>query len=61
VGQVYITGGLGLPAHNARRDAAGLLTVVRAALAEWSERTSDGAAPGTPASTERGVLAAQPA
>src|SRR6478609_1611534 len=60
VGQVYITGGLGLPAHNARRDAAGLLTVVRAALAEWSERTSDGAAPGTPASTERGVLAAQP-
>jgi hypothetical protein len=61
VGQVYITGGLGLPAHNARRDAAGLLTVVRGALAEWSERTADGAAPGTPASTERGVLAAQPA
>ena len=29
VGQVYIQTGLGLPAHNARRDAAGLLEVVR--------------------------------
>lgn len=35
VGQVYITTGLGLPAHNARRDAAGLLEVVRASLGEW--------------------------
>jgi nicotinamide mononucleotide (NMN) deamidase PncC len=38
VGQVYITGSLGLPAHNARRDAAGLLGAVRASLAQWSER-----------------------
>src|SRR6476659_3464993 len=36
VGQVYITGGLGLPAHNARRDAAGLLAAVCAALTEWA-------------------------
>src|SRR5919109_5521560 len=33
VGQVYIATGLGLPAHNARRDAAGLVGVVRKALA----------------------------
>lgn len=39
VGLVYITTALGLPAHNARRDAAGLLAVVRAALVEWTERT----------------------
>ncbi len=32
VGQVYIQTGLGLPAHNARRDAEGLLGVVRQAL-----------------------------
>jgi len=32
VGQVYITTGLGLPAHNARRDTVGLLAVVRNAL-----------------------------
>jgi len=35
VGQVYIQTGLGLPAHNARRDAAGLLKVVREALDGW--------------------------
>jgi hypothetical protein len=35
VGQVYITTGLGLPAHNARRDAEGLLQVVRRCLDEW--------------------------
>jgi hypothetical protein len=35
VGQVYIQSGLGLPAHNARRDAAGLLEVVRASLEKW--------------------------
>jgi hypothetical protein len=39
VGQVYITNELGLPAHNARRDAAGLLGVVRTAIAEWTEKT----------------------
>jgi hypothetical protein len=37
VGQVYIQTGLGLPAHNARRDAAGLLSVVREALEAWRE------------------------
>jgi hypothetical protein len=35
VGQVYIQTGLGLPAHNARRDAAGVLKVVRDALDGW--------------------------
>jgi nicotinamide mononucleotide (NMN) deamidase PncC len=39
VGLVYITGGLGLPAHNARRDAAGLVATVRAALADWAEKS----------------------
>jgi hypothetical protein len=37
VGQVYITAGLGLAAHNARRDAAGLVGAVRASLAAWIE------------------------
>jgi hypothetical protein len=36
VGLVYIQTGLGLPAHNARRDAAGLLEVVHKALNDWS-------------------------
>lgn len=35
VGQVYIQTGLGLPAHNARRDAGGLLAVVRRSLDAW--------------------------
>jgi hypothetical protein len=39
VGQVYITAGLGLPAHNARRDAAGLVNAVRQALAAWQARS----------------------
>jgi hypothetical protein len=38
VGQVYITGSLGLPAHNARRDAPGLIAAVRASMAEWTEK-----------------------
>jgi hypothetical protein len=38
VGLVYIQTGLGLPAHNARRDAAGLLNVVRAALGNWADK-----------------------
>jgi hypothetical protein len=38
VGLVYIQTGLGLPAHNARRDAAGLLNVVRAALGSWADK-----------------------
>ena len=39
VGQIYIQSALGLPAHNARRDAVGLLAVVRNSLANWAERT----------------------
>jgi hypothetical protein len=35
VGLVYITASLGLAAHNARRDAAGLIGAVRAALDGW--------------------------
>jgi hypothetical protein len=38
VGQVYITAELGLAAHNARRDAAGLVAAARGALAAWHER-----------------------
>jgi hypothetical protein len=43
VGQSYIQSGLGLPAHNARRDAAGLLKVVRKAIDDWvvSRQSSD--------------------
>lgn len=37
VGQVYVQTGLGLPAHNARRDAPGLLAVVRESLDRWAE------------------------
>ncbi len=44
VGQVYITGALGLAAHNARRDATGLVTTVRAALADWTEKSESLAA-----------------
>lgn len=36
VGRDYITSSLGIPAHNARRDAAGLVELVLAALAEHS-------------------------
>ena len=49
VGQVYITTGLGLAAHNARRDAAGLVGAVRSALTEWTERTE------TTEKTERSI------
>jgi hypothetical protein len=35
VGLDYIRAELGLPAHNARRDAAGLVAVVRDAVAAW--------------------------
>jgi len=50
VGQSYIQSGLGLPAHNARRDAAGLLGVVRKALSDWLDsRESYVTAPESPA------------
>jgi hypothetical protein len=39
VGQVYITAELGLAAHNARRDAMGLVATVRSALADWAEKS----------------------
>lgn len=42
VGQAYIRTGLGLPAHNARRDAAGLLSVVQASLDAWVEGQGSG-------------------
>jgi hypothetical protein len=38
VGLVYIRSGLGLPAHNAWRDPAGLLGVVRVALGNWADQ-----------------------
>ncbi len=38
VGRDFITGTLGFPAHNARRDAAGLLDVVEPAIADWRAR-----------------------
>ena len=40
VGQVYITGGLGLPAHNARRDAAGCWRWCARSLATGRSRPS---------------------
>ncbi len=45
VGRSYIRGSLGLPAHNARRDAAGLLAAVRESLDAWvaPEPTTAGA------------------
>ncbi len=42
VGQLYIQSGLGLPAHNARRDAAGLLAVVRGSLDRWVKGPGSG-------------------
>jgi hypothetical protein len=48
VGQVYITGALGLPAHNARRDAGGLVATVRAAMADWAEKSESLAAVAAP-------------
>jgi hypothetical protein len=38
VGQLYVKAQLGLPAHNARRDAAGLLAVVKLELERWAGR-----------------------
>jgi hypothetical protein len=42
VGLAYIRSELGVPAHNARRDAQGLVELVRAAVAEWSAPTTAG-------------------
>ncbi|HEX3276862.1 MAG TPA: hypothetical protein VHR43_18550 [Gemmatimonadales bacterium] len=57
VGQVYITAGLGLPAHNARRDAAGLVNAVRQALAAWQARSEAAARP-EPGADARPALSA---
>lgn len=46
VGNVYITAELGLPAHNARRDAAGLVARVREALADWAQAAAGAVASG---------------
>jgi hypothetical protein len=42
VGLVYIQSSLGIAAHNARRDAAGLLAVVGRALEDWSKGHESG-------------------
>lgn len=63
VGQVYIQSGLGLPAHNARRDAAGLLEVVRASLGRWVEsRESRVTSPeiGSPSTRDSRLATVQP-
>jgi hypothetical protein len=60
VGQVYITTGLGLPAHNARRDAGGLLSVVRRALDAWTEGRRDGATEREASSDDRLGLSVPP-
>lgn len=46
VGNVYITVELGLPAHNARRDAAGLVARVREALTSWAQAAAGAVARG---------------
>jgi hypothetical protein len=43
VGRDYIAGALGLPAHNALRDAAGLLETTRASVVAWQDRNGRGA------------------
>jgi hypothetical protein len=45
VGQLYVRAQLGLPAHNARRDAAGLLAVVKRELKRWADASDGPAAP----------------
>jgi hypothetical protein len=40
VGLAYIYNRLGLPAYNARRDASGLIGVVRQALENWTEKAA---------------------
>jgi hypothetical protein len=42
VGLVYIQTGLGLAAHNALRDAAGLLSVVQGSLKNWVRSQESG-------------------
>ena len=44
VGRDYIRASLGIPAHNARRDAEGLVNVVQESLAKWPARPTAGAA-----------------
>lgn len=46
VGNVYITAELGLQAHNARRDAAGLVARVRESLTSWAQGAAGAVARG---------------
>lgn len=62
VGREYVARALGIPAHNALRDAAGLVQVVRAALADASSlrsdhRSGESGSPADPAPAFAGVTA----
>ncbi len=61
VGQIYIQSALGLPAHNARRDAGGLLGVVREALRKWTEMLERTERAESAASPTASALSALPA
>jgi hypothetical protein len=54
VGLLYIQGRLNLPAHNARRDAGGLVAVVRKSLDGWVESRT------RPSTEDSRLLAPQP-
>jgi len=56
VGNVYITAELGLAAHNARMDAAGLIAAVRGALDAWP---GAGGSRSEAASASRGLASAE--
>jgi hypothetical protein len=60
VGQLYVKAQLGLPAHNARRDAAGLLAVVKLELDRWARKADRADASDSPSATSAaaGVSAA---
>ena len=60
VGLVYIQSGLGLPAYNARRDASGLVGVVRESLDTWQgSHESRGTSPVSSESTRDSRLTAR--
>jgi hypothetical protein len=61
VGKVYVTTALGLPAHNARRDAPGLLAVVRKELEAWVARAGAADTAGGPTLRRRPAASALPA
>jgi hypothetical protein len=57
VGQLYVRTQLELPAHNARRDAAGLLAVVKGKLKSWAEKAERGESPSAAAGVSAGAAA----